>query len=218
MSSRCLSDRLLTLHAVRLAGFADEEALADRALLPLEEIRIALEGAARDGELETMSFADARGWILTESGLSRLADLLEEEASAAEAQGVVARTVTAFEDPQGINARFVETVSQWQLQSTAPTQGSTVADGKQGADALLAELAAFGGQLRLMLTELIEHLPRFGRYPAQYDLAVSRARAEGLGWVTGVGILSCHVVWAELHQDLRSTAGGDRATDPGSRR
>lgn len=210
MSSSRSSSRLLTLQAVRLAGFAEEEALADRALLPRDEIHAELEAAAWAGEVEVMRFADARGWILTEPGRSRLAGLLEAEVSAAEAQGAVTTAITAFEAPQGINERFVEIVSRWQLRSTAPTQESPRADEAEDVAALLAELAVLGRRLRSVLAELIEHLPRLGRYPAQYDLAVSRAGTDGLGWVTGVGLLSCHVVWAELHQDLRSTAGEDR--------
>lgn len=220
MSSPRSSSRLLTLHAVRLTGFADEENLADHALLSLEEIRAVLEDAARAGEVEAMSFADAQGWILTELGLSRLATLLHDEVDAAKAQDTVATTIAAFEEPEGINARFVESVSRWQLRSTAPTQGTAGLDEAVGIDALpalLSELAVLGRQLRSVLAELIERLPRFGRYPAQYDLAVRRARTDGLGWVTGVGILSCHAVWAELHQDLRSTAGGDRPTGPEGR-
>lgn len=210
MSPLRSSSRLLSLHAVRLAGFGDEEALADRARLPREEVRAVLEDALRAGEVEAMSFADARGWILTDVGLSRLAALLEEEVVEAEAQGVAATTIAAFEAPQGINECFVELVSRWQLRSTAPAQGPTGTGEEEGARALLLELAVLGEQMRSVLAALIVHLPRFGRYPAQYDLAVRRAGTDGVGWVTGVGILSCHAVWAELHQDLRSTAGGGR--------
>ena len=130
---------------------------------------------------------------------------------------MVATTKAAFEQPDGINERFVEVVPRWQLRSTAPTQGPAGADEAEEVDALLTELEKLGRRLRSLLVELIAHLPRFGRYPAQYDAAVHRARTDGLGWVTGVGILSCHALWAELHQDLRSTAGGDRPAEPENR-
>ncbi|WP_345077949.1 transcriptional regulator [Brachybacterium paraconglomeratum] len=217
MSSPRSSSRLLTLHAVRLAGFADEEALADRALLSLDAIRAVLEDAVRADEVETVSFADARGWILTELGHSRLSALLQDQVTAAEARDVVATTKAVFEQPDGVNERFIEVVSRWQLRSTAPTQGPAEDDEAEEVHALFSELATLGRRLRSVLAELIAHLPRFGRYPAQYDAAVRRARTDGLGWVTGVGVLSCHALWAELHQDLRSTAGGDRPAEPESR-
>lgn len=218
MTTMCSMPELLTLQALRLTGFADEEAIADRALLPLEEIVAVLDGASRSGHVETMSFADAHGLILTEDGQAHLATLLGRDVEGAGAQEVLATAIAEFERPGGINARFVETISTWQLRSTAEVQLDPGEGQMEGLETLLAELTLLGEQLRSVLAAVIGRLPRFGRYPAQYDIAMRRAHTEGLRWITGVGTLSCHAVWAELHQDLRSTAGRDRTPHPGSGR
>lgn len=208
---------LLTLQALRLAGCADQEAIADRALLRHDTLRAHLDEAERAGFVEPLSFAETRGWILSDTGQAHLAALLERDLEDAAARQVLAATLTEFERTGGINARFVQTVSQWQLRSTATVQFSAP-EGTEDLETLLAELTVLGEQLRAVLAALIDRMPRFGRYPAQYDSALRRARTEGLGGVTGVGNLSCHTVWAELHQDLRSTAGQGRAATAGGER
>lgn len=207
MTTRGASAELLTVHALRLAGFADEEGIADRALLPDHRIRRVLDDAARAGHARTMSFADAHGWILTESGRIHLASLLEAEVEEAGARTVLNAVIERFD---AINGEFVETVSRWQLRSTASTGAPPTGADAQAFDALLSHLSAFGDELDIVLAALVSVLPRFGRYPVQYALAVRRAQDEGLRWVTGVGLLSCHLVWAELHQDLLSTLGRER--------
>ncbi|MGO1227969.1 hypothetical protein ACT3SQ_11150 [Brachybacterium sp. AOP42-C2-15] len=198
---------LLTLQALRLAGFADADVIADRALLPADEILTVIDQATRTGLVEPLSFAEAHGWILTDLGRAHLSVLLARDVDGAGAREVLSATSTEFERPAGINARFVETVSMWQLRSTSPVQAVPDAEGARELEQLLTALTALGRELRSLLAPLLNCLPRFGRYPAQYDIAVGRARTEGLRWVTGVGVLSCHAVWAELHQDLRSSTG-----------
>lgn len=207
MTTQGASAELLTVQALRLAGFSDEEGIADRALLPDDQIRRVLEDAARAGQARTMSFADAHGWILTESGQVHLAALLEAEVEDAGAREVLSAVIEKFE---GINGEFVESVSQWQLRSTESAGAPPAGADAHAVDMLLSHLSALGEELYIVLASLVGVLPRFGRYPAQYALAVRRARDEGLQWVTGLGLLSCHVVWAELHQDLLSTLGRER--------
>lgn len=213
MRPRGSAAELLVLQALRLAGLADESAITDRSLLTPDGVRPVLEDALRAGDAEQMSFADVHGWMLTEAGRDRLGTLLRDELAAADARSVLVAMRETFEEPGGINARFVEVVSRWQLRSTAPTR-SPIDPGDLGAfEALLEELSRLGRSLRQMLAAPTTRLPRLGRYPGQFDRAVAAARTEGLHWVTGIGILSCHTVWAELHQDLRSTLAA--GPDPG---
>ncbi|WP_114855017.1 hypothetical protein [Brachybacterium sp. YJGR34] len=192
---------LLTLQALRLAGYADEEGVADRALLRAADLRAVLAAARDAGHVESMSVGGSSGWLPTEHGLEHLRGLLAAEADRDGGRPVLDTAAARFEE---INGPFVETVSRWQLRSTAA--GSA----EDAPEELLAPLGEHGAALRSVLADLVAIRPRFGRYPAQYDLALRRARTEGLGWVTGVGILSCHVVWAELHQDLLSSRGCSR--------
>lgn len=204
---------LLTLQTVRLAGFADDEVLAERAQRTVEEARDDLHRCAEAGHVERMSFAETTGWILTDRGSARVAALLAAEVDAAGATRVLGTALEAFED---INGDFVETVSRWQLRSTE--RGGPGLAEIEAAEyaALLTRLSALGTQLRAVLAPVTKVLPRFGRYPVQYRCALDRARTAGLSSITGIGTLSCHVVWAELHQDLLSTLGRDRTPDPRS--
>ena len=217
MTDRNERTELLVLQAVRLAGIADLDAILDRTFLGDEEVERVIAAANETGVVEHFSFGDSSGWTITEAGSSRLAELLRRDVARQGATDVLAATLEAFEP---LNGRFVALVTGWQMRVAPPDKkvsaGAPGGPGR-GADAaelheLLTELESIGSELRAVLTDLIGVLPRFGRYPAQYSAAVRRARHDDLswGWVTGIGILSCHVVWAELHQDLFSTLGRDR--------
>lgn len=202
---------LLTLQTVRLAGFAEEEALAERSRRPFGEVHSDLHRCAEAGDVERMSFAETSGWILSSRGSARLAALLAAEVDAAGASAVLGAALEAFED---INGDFVETVSRWQLRSMDYGGPGMATAGSAEYAALLTYLSTLGEQLQRLLAPVAEILPRFGRYPAQYLRGLERARSDGLPSITGIGILSCHVVWAELHQDLLSTLGRDRTPEP----
>lgn len=221
MTDRNERTELLVLQAVRLAGIADLDAILDRTFLGDEEVERVIAAANETGVVEHFSFGDSSGWTITEAGSSRLAELLRRDVARQGATDVLAATLEAFEP---LNGRFVALVTGWQMRVAPPdtkvnteVNAGTPGGPGRGADAaelheLLTELESIGSELRAVLTDLIGVLPRFGRYPAQYSAAVRCARHDDLswGWVTGIGILSCHVVWAELHQDLFSTLGRDR--------
>lgn len=201
---------LRVLQAVRLAGVADDTAILDRALVADDEGNRVIAHARATNRIEPLTFADTAGWILTDLGSRRLAALLRDELVDNQATTVLETTLESFEP---LNATFVSLVGGWQLRSTSPTTtGFGGADAGQIED-LLHRLDGIGTDLRTTLAGLIGVLPRFGRYPSQYTAAVARARHDGLRWVTGVGLMSCHVVWAELHQDLLSSLGRDRHDD-----
>lgn len=200
---------LRTLQAARLAGMADTEALSDRALLPQKDLSAVLADASARGLIQRGGFADLQGWLITDPGHAELARMLAAEVADSGAGPQLAATLDRFEL---VNARFVEVVSGWQLRSISGEEAGGGAD----VTALLRTLAELGDRLTGSLADLVPQLPRFGRYPAQYRLAVQRAGNEGARWISGLGILSCHVVWAELHQDLLSTAG--RTRDDSARR
>lgn len=202
------------LQAVRLAGVADTDAILDRTFLSDEALAGILAASDSRGAVEQFTFGDTSGWIITEAGSARLATLLSDEVAGHHATAVLEATLEAFEP---LNDRFVGLVSRWQLESTSSAStGFGAADSAQ-VEELLSALTAVGLELRATLADLIRALPRFGRYPAQYAAAVDRARHDGLRWITGVGLLSCHVVWAELHQDLLSSLGRNRLDDRANR-
>lgn len=192
---------LSVLQAIRLAGVADREGIEDRALLRDTVIDLVLGEAKAARLIEWFAFGDSAGWTITEAGARRVAALLRDEVSANQAATVLNETLDSFEP---LNAAFVALISGWQLRTT-----TELTSGSHRVDELLTSLTSLGSELREQLTGLTHALPRFGRYPAQFSNALARAHQEGLSWVTGVGRLSCHVAWAELHQDLLSSAGRD---------
>lgn len=194
---------LLVLHAIRLAGFADVAAIAERSELPAHVVEGSISVLERQHLIEGLNFADAGGWILTEAGKTRDAELLEEEVRESGAQPVLHATAEGFES---LNPRLVQVVTDWQLQSStqrAPSRAATV-----------EELRDLSLDLSDLMTELVGHLGRFSRYPRQFSDALRHTEAGDDQWIAGVGKLSCHIVWAELHEDLLSSLGHDRSADP----
>lgn len=195
---------LLVLHAVRLAGFADTEAVADRIDLTANIVGDTLRGLEGQYLIERMTFADSGGWILTEAGKGRDAELLREELKASGARRVLQATVEDFES--NFNPRLVQAVTAWQLHSSTDRADRSVE--------VLRELTDLADGLSFLMADLAGWLPRFSRYPRQYSAALEKARAGDDQWVAGVGRLSCHIVWAELHEDLLSSLGRDRSAEP----
>jgi hypothetical protein len=192
---------LLVLHAVRLAGFADTAAVADRVDLPADEVGDILRLLDGQHLVEHMTFADSGGWILTETGKSRDGELLQEEREASAARPILQATVEDFEG--AANARLVRAVTGWQLCASG--------DRAQHSVEVLRELTDLADVLGNLMTELDARLPRFGRYSRQFSAALEKARGGDYEWMAGVGRLSCHTVWAELHEDLLSSLGRDRS-------
>ncbi|WP_022891332.1 hypothetical protein [Agromyces subbeticus] len=202
-------DELLVLHAVRLAGFADTAAVADRVALPASIVGETLRVLEVQHLVERLTFADSGGWILTEAGKSRDGELLREELDAAGAQPILQATVEEFES--SVNPRLVRAVTDWQLDTSGDRTDRSIE--------VLRELTDLADSLGDLMVELCTHLPRFARYPRQFSAALEKVRAGDHQWVAGVGRLSYHVVWAELHEDLLSSLGRDRSAElhPGGR-
>lgn len=198
------ASELLVLQSLRLAGAADAGRIADRSFLSADVIDDQVRAARTAGQVEIVEFGPSRSLVLTAAGHARLRELLDDDLEAANAQEMLRAVLEEFE--QNINDEMVRAISVWQRAAPAPeTPGE-----------LLDQLAALGAGLRQILEPLVARLPRFGRYPAQYGIALRRAQDGDLRWIAGVGILSCHSVWAELHQDLLSTLGRERTPEPRS--
>lgn len=198
------SDELLVLHAVRLAGFAGTQAVADRVDLPASNVDDTLRVLAGQHLIERMAFADSSGWILTDAGKSRDAEILREELEASGACPALHVTVEDFESRH--NPRLVRVITEWQLHPSTDRGDSSVE--------VLRELTDLADALSALVAELAALLPRFARYPRQFSAALEKARAGDDQWVAGVGVLSCHIVWAELHEDMLSSLGRGRSVEP----
>lgn len=196
-------DELLVLHSVRLAGFVDTEAVVGRVDRPANIVGETLRFLEGRQLIERMAFADSGGWILTEAGKRRDGELLQEERDASGSLALLEATAEEFES--SVNSRLVKSVTDWQLHYSNDRTGRSVE--------VLRELMDLADALSELMAELDARLPRFSRYPRQFSAALERSRAGDHQWVAGVGLLSCHVVWAELHEDLLSSLGRDRSEE-----
>lgn len=196
------SEELLVLHGVRLAGFATIQAVAERADLPTGVVSDQLGVLEGQGLVERMAFGDTSGWILTVEGKERDTELLHQELIASGAASDLRVALEDFENT--VNARLVRVITAWQLQSATEQESSSAA--------ILQELTELAEALAELMIPVTDWLPRFSRYPRQFRDALEQARSGDMHWVAGVGVLSCHTVWAELHQDLLSSLGRERTT------
>jgi hypothetical protein len=206
---------LLALHAVRLAGVADDRAVAARFGLDQAEVAEILMDNEALGWVTSVEFGAVGGWTLTERGRAADSVRLREELEMTGARADVERAHRAFES---LNSRLVRACTDWQLR---PEPGDRLAvnthGDKQWDSRVLDELGALDSDLRPVVADLAGTLARFGGYDTRFTLALQQTCAGQQQWVTGVGVPSCHAVWMELHEDLLSTLGIPRSAEPGEK-
>lgn len=206
--SQASSPELLTLHAVRVLGFADNAAAARRFDLDPAIVDEYLLDAQANGWLTHASFAGTAGWSLTERGRSENErQLAAELARTGHSDGV--RDAYAAFLPQ--NGLLLRAVTDWQLRPEAGNRLSANDHTDPTWDgAVLTTLHDINRQLRPLADRLAAVLLRFSGYAARFDAALTHARAGKTAWVDRTDVDSCHRVWFELHEDLVATLGINR--------
>ncbi len=200
---------LLALHGVRLAGMADDDAVADRFALPPAEATRALRDAHDRGWVQRAEFAGTAGWWLTDAGRGENERLLAAELDVV--PGGRAGVVNVYDDFLPLNARLQQAVTNWQLRPEGDRLAPNDHTDDRWDDAVLDELAAIGRALTPLVARLTGTLDRFAGYDVRFGRALARAWRGDHAWVDGSGVDSCHRVWFELHEDLVATLGIDRA-------
>lgn len=205
---------LLVLHAVRLIGFADSDAIASRAGTGVEEARQLLEKAERQGWVQHLTFADLDGWSLTDAGKIENECQLSAEREHADPENTVA---SVYQDFLPLNTRLVRAITEWQIRPTdddrfAPNDHSDPVWDQR----VLDELTTLGAELAPVARRLSEVLARFGGYADRYNAALHLAANGEHRWVDKTDADSCHRVWFQLHEDLIATLGIDRRTESSS--
>ncbi|WP_166971517.1 transcriptional regulator [Brevibacterium atlanticum] len=206
--TRLSSPDLMVLHAVRLLGFADFDAVAQRAGARDSEVIRVLSVAERKGWVQHAEFADLGGWSLTDAGRVENERLLATERQDADPNGIVQDVYRAF---LPLNARLLKAVTDWQIR---PSQADRFApndhaDGVWDAR-ILDELTTLNVLLAAQNERLTEILPRFADYASRFESALTRAKSGELDLIDKTDRDSCHRVWFELHEDLVATLGVDR--------
>ena len=196
MTAHASPPDLLVLHAVRLKGFADTDALAARFGLDPQRTQDDLLDAAAHGWVTRSRFADQAGWSLTEAGRRRNEAQLRGELDRTGTRTAVSEAHHRF---PALNARATQLFTSWQLADGAPGEVART----------LGQLTELATGLHGIEQDLTAHLVRFGGYHDRFTRSVANARSDR-AWVTGMDTDSCHRVWFELHEDLVASLGVGR--------
>ncbi|MGW5188340.1 transcriptional regulator [Kribbella sp. NPDC004138] len=182
----------LVLHAVRLLGFADADAIARR--FNQDDVEEALKDAEARGWATHSSFAGTSGWSLTEAGRAENERLLKAELTD------VAAVRKVYADFLPLNALLQQACTDWQLRPTPtdPLAANDHTDAEWDAG-VLHELTVIDGALTTITERLTEVLPRFEGYDRRFSAALARKDVDRSDTD------SCHRVWFELHEDLLAT-------------
>ncbi|MEU1994231.1 hypothetical protein ABZ511_07260 [Nocardia gamkensis] len=203
---------LLALHAIRIGGFVDTQAVADRYGMPVGLAESHVRDFRECGWISRFRFGADAGWSLTASGRVENERLLADELSEWGAKPLVEDVYREF---LPLNARLVRACTAWQL--TILPDGSMTDNDHADAQTdrpILAELESLARELVPLTMQLTERLARFSGYDTRFAAALSLA-ADDPEMVTGTEQDSAHRVWFELHEDLIATLGIDRAFTSG---
>ena len=199
----------LTLHGVRLLGFADTPRVASRFKIARADVEEHLLDFEAYGWVRRSGFAGTEGWSLTDLGKNENERQLAAELERTGARAVVAGAHEGF---GALNARFLVAVTRWQ---TRPLPGSPMAANDHSDfgwdDRVIDALTSLGRRLRALESGLAGALARFDGYADRYDAALGRVMEGEHHWVDGIEVDSCHLVWMQLHEDLIASLGLDRS-------
>ncbi len=206
--------QLLTLHALRLQGYAPTARIAARFTLDETLVAEALLDFQASGWVTHSEFAGRGGWSLTELG--RQANQRQLMAELAQRSPEVTTAVTeVHREFLPLNERFQEAVTRWQIR---PLPGDPLASNDhtdhRWDDRVIDNLATLGRRLTPLCERLVHALPRFNGYDQRYHAALTRVQHGKYRWVDAIEDDSCHRVWFELHEDLLATLGIERGQEP----
>lgn len=201
----------LSIHAVRLLGFADTGTVARRFQQDPMEVEERLFDFEASGWVSRSEFAGTKGWSLTAEGRVEGERRLAEELDTSGARSVVVDVHVRF---LPLNARFQDAATRWQLRPLpgAPMAANDHTDHRWD-DRVFGTLGSVGRGLETLTAELAAVLPRLRDYAERYESALSKASRGQHRWIDGVGLDSCHVVWMQFHEDLLATLGFDRSSE-----
>lgn len=201
--------RLLTLHALKLKGFAEETALAGATGLDRVTVDQTLDTLEREGLVRRRT-GRVSGWSLTADGRTEHSKLVAAELEASGRREVIRAGYRGFME---INAELLDTCTAWQL---IERDGTRVHNDHTDADhdrAVLDRLHKVHEAVGPICDCLSEGLERFRVYGPRLDNAIDRVKLGQLDWFTRPVIDSYHTVWFELHEDLLVTLGVERSRE-----
>jgi hypothetical protein len=188
--------RFLVLHGLRLKGFCDTDSLSSATGLRPADVDRHLNGLKAD-ELVLCREGRLSGWCLTPAGRGEHARLIGDET---ERSGIRPMVEAAYERFVAINTDLLAACTDWQTQP----------DRKQAA---IDRLVAIDAAVQPVCDDLADAAARFSAYGPRLREAQAKVQAGESDWFTKPLIDSYHTVWFELHEDLLSTLGKERASE-----
>lgn len=201
----------MVLHALRLKGFAEPEAIADRVGLDVDDVVKRLETFEDEGLVRYRGGA-VSGWTLTAAGRR------EDERRAAselDASGARAAVEAAYRTFLSHNADVLQLCTAWQLRDR---DGEPVLNdhSEPEYDAQIVDrLLAVDAAIQPVLDDLASRLDRYSSYGPRLASAAARVAGDEKDWFTKPTIDSYHTIWFELHEDFLATLGIERGKETG---
>lgn len=199
----------LVLHALRVKGFAEPDAIAVVTGLDRGEIDKYLDAFESDGLVRHRAGA-VSGWTLTGTGRA------EDERRAAEeldASGSRKLVVDAYRRFTVLNTELLQLCTSWQLRDDL--DGTAVNDhtDERYDRQVIERLEELDERAQPVCTSLADALARFAHYGPRLSNALARVQAGERDWFARPTIDSYHTVWFELHEDLLATLGIERGRE-----
>lgn len=198
--------RFLTLHGLRLKGFAEAPGVAAAVgidVATVEEQLAKLQAEAlvthREGRLS--------GWTLTKDGRAEQERLARDDLAASGELDAIRTVYATFLE---LNGRFKVLCTDWQVRDgeiydhTDPAYNQVILDRLAEIDAVLTAD---------VLAPLTQVLDRFAAYGPRFAESVRLLGSGALDYLTKPIIDSYHTIWFELHEDLITGLGIDRSQE-----
>lgn len=194
----------VTLHALRIKGFAPVPVLAEMADASEPDVHGHLSAFESDGHV---TYRDARDlWQLTPQGREVHAERLADDVAASGAADRLAEWYGPFLE---YNEVFKQLCTDWQLRDGVPNDHTDAEYDRS----VVASLDALHRRSSPLVDSLAELLVRLGPYGPRLEHVVRRVADGETKMFTGVMCGSYHDVWMELHEDLILSQGIDRAVE-----
>lgn len=194
----------VTLHALRIKGFAPVPVLAEMADAPAHDVHAHLSAFESDGHV---MYRDARDlWQLTPQGRELHAERLADDIAMSGAADGLAEHYAPFLE---CNDVFKQLCTDWQLRDGAPNDHTDAEYDRT----VLASLDDLHRRSSSVVNSLAALLVRLAPYGSRLDQVIRRVADGETNMVTGVMCGSYHDVWMELHEDLILSQGIDRAAE-----
>lgn len=208
------------LHALRIAGFADEEKLLLRlqrwgehwSSVSQPELVAELDHLVESGLLRFQE-VPFRAWSLTKSGRSRAETLLRQELERDDARDALGSIEATYFDFLPTNRAFLETCTAWQTRRIGAELVINDHSDEAYDASILARLHECHAEIVTICDRLSEVAERFDHYRNRFEVALCHIVEGDYDWFTKLTIDSYHTVWFELHEDLLATLGRQRSQE-----